>query len=197
MWEARDRERHYTSSKVMLWVALDRSVRLAEHLDRPDTRTWEQAREALRADILSRAWSPAIGAYAGAYGSDELDASVLLMPLVDFLPATDERMAATIRRVERDLGDGVLVRRWAGDPNGFLLCSYWLVECLAMLGESEGARRRFEQLTGMANDLGLLAEMADPRTGEQLGNFPQAFSHIGVINAAWRLAQVEGSAGLG
>ena len=128
------------------------------------------------------------GAYTGAFGSDELDASVLILPLVGFLPATDERMSATIEAVESRLGADGLVRRWAEDRSGFLICTYWLVECLAMAGQDERARSWFRSATGYANDLGLLAEEADGSTGELLGNMPQAFSHIGLINAAWRIA---------
>jgi GH15 family glucan-1,4-alpha-glucosidase len=193
MWEARDKERQYLTSKVMCWVALDRAVKLAarlgEYADARRVRGWEEARDEVREAILERGWSEEAGSYAGAFGSDQLDASVLLMPLVDFLPATDPRMWATIEAVERELtGDG-LVHRWKGDENGFLLCGYWLVECLARAGEVERATEHFERITSCANDLGLLSEMADAKSGEPLGNFPQAFSHVGLINAAWSLSQ--------
>jgi GH15 family glucan-1,4-alpha-glucosidase len=189
MWEARDALRHYTSSKVMCWVALDRAVALAHRLGpRADVAGWSQARDAVRVAVLERAWSERLGAYAGALGSDELDASVLLLPLVGFLPADDPRMAATVERIAADLADGGLVRRWEGDAGGFLLATYWLVECLAMAGEDQRARDLFDLATSRANDLGLLAEEADPVTGAPLGNAPQAFSHVGLINAAWRLA---------
>lgn len=118
-----------------------------------------------------------------------LDASVLLLPIVGFLPATDDRMWSTIEAVERELGDRALVRRWPSDPSGFLICTYWLVECLALGGQTERATQWFHRATGHANDLGLLSEEADPDSGDLLGNFPQAFSHVGLINAAWRIAQ--------
>jgi GH15 family glucan-1,4-alpha-glucosidase len=189
MWEARDAERHYTSSKVMCWVALDRAVALAPRLgSRARPQEWAQARDAVRAAVLDEAWSESSGAYAGAFGSDELDASVLLLPLVGFLDVRDPRMAATVELIEAKLGDEGLVRRWAADPGGFVLCTYWLVECLAMAGHDERARALFDLATSRANDLGLLAEEADPRSGAPLGNVPQAFSHVGLINAAWRLA---------
>jgi GH15 family glucan-1,4-alpha-glucosidase len=189
MWEARDAQRHYTSSKVMCWVALDRAVQLAPRLgDHADPARWAAARDEVRAAVLTQAWSEKTGAYCGAFGSDDLDASVLLLPLVGFLPATDERMWATIRAVERELGAGGLIRRWTDDPAGFLLCTYWLAECLAMAGHIERATAWFDRATSHGNDLGLLAEQADPSTGQLLGNFPQAFSHVGLINAAWRLA---------
>jgi GH15 family glucan-1,4-alpha-glucosidase len=190
MWEARDKERHYLSAKVMCWVALDRAVDLAPRLgEYSNVENWKTAREEVREAILERGWSEEAGAYAGAFGSDQLDASVLLMPLVDFLPATDPRMWATIETIERELARDGLVHRWAGDENGFLLCTYWLVECLARAGETERAVELFERTTSYANDLGLLAEEADAATGELWGNFPQAFSHMGLINAAWSLAE--------
>jgi len=190
MWEARDERRHYTSSKVMCWVALDRAVDLAPRLgSAADPKAWSKARDAVRDAILDQAWSEKAGAYTGAFGSDDLDASVLMLPLVGFLPADDQRMRATVEAIERELGDGSLVRRWPSDRSGFLICTYWLVECLALAGLRDRARSWFSKATGHANDLGLLAEEADPRTGELLGNFPQAFSHVGLINAAWRLGQ--------
>ncbi len=190
MWEARDQQRQYVSSKVMCWVALDRAIRLAPllgdgvHLDR-----WEDARERVRAAVLAKGWSDQAGAYAGAFGSDDLDASVLLLPLVRFLPADDERMWATIEAIERELGDIGLVRRWPEDPMGFLICTFWLVECLAMGGEVARAEVWFDRAISYANDLGLLSEEADPDRKELLGNYPQAFSHVGLINAAWRLTE--------
>lgn len=190
MWEARDAERHYTSSKVMCWVALDRAIQLAPRLgDGAQPERWAAARAEVRAAILDRAWSEKTQAYCGAFDSDELDASVLILPLVGFLPATDERMRATIEGIADRLGAGGLIRRWAEDPSGFLLCNFWLAECLALAGESDRARSWFDTAARHANDLGLLSEEVDPHTGELLGNFPQAFSHVGLINAAWRLDQ--------
>ncbi len=190
MWEARDAVRPYLSSKVMCWVALNRAIELAPRLgEHADTKRWETAREEVREAILERGWSEEAGAYTGAFGSDQLDASVLLMPLMDFLPATDPRMWSTIETIERELAGDGLVHRWDGDENGFLICTYWLVECLARAGERERAVELFDRTTSYANDLGLLAEEADAATGELWGNFPQAFSHVGLINAAWSLAE--------
>jgi len=190
MWEARDEQRQYVSSKVMCWVSLDRAVRLAPLLgDGVELKRWEEARERVRVAVLSKAWSERAGAYTGAFGSDDLDASVLLLPLVRFLPARDDRMWATINAVERELGDIGLVRRWPDDPMGFLICTYWLVECLALGGELARAEEWFERASAYANDLGLLAEEADPDRKELLGNYPQAFSHVGLVNAAWRLTE--------
>jgi len=194
MWEARDARRHYVSSKVMCWVALNRALQLADRLgERADPEAWSKARDAVRAAVLAQAWSDEAGAYTGAFGSDDLDASVLLLPIVGFLPADDERMLATIEAVERELGAGGLVRRWPSDRSGFLICTYWLVECLSLAGQHERATAWFAGATAHANDLGLLSEEADPTSGELLGNYPQAFSHVGLINAAWRLGQAETS----
>jgi len=191
IWEARDAERHYLSAKLMCWVALDRAVRLAARLGAAaDPTAWAAARDAVSAAILSRGWSEKAGAYTGAFDSDDLDASALLMPLVGFLPATDERMLATIEAVERELGAGGLIRRWPGDHSGFLICTYWLVECLAMAGRVDRAETWFGSATAYANDLGLLAEEADPASGDLLGNYPQTFSHVGLVNAAWRLSEL-------
>ncbi len=188
MWEARDRQRHYVSSKVLCWVALDRAIGLAPRLGAgADLARWDLARQRIREAVLTKAWSEKAGAYAGTFASDQLDASVLLLPLVGFLAADDPRMWATIEAIERELGDTGLVRRWPEDPMGFLICTYWLSECLAAAGEVERAEAWFERATACANDLGLLAEEADPERMELLGNFPQAFSHVGLINAAWRL----------
>ncbi|MER7890142.1 glycoside hydrolase family 15 protein [Micromonospora sp. NPDC094482] len=192
MWEARDAERHYVSSKVQCWTALDRAVRFGSRLgSQEDIARWTTARDEVRRAVLSRGWSERVGAYTGAFDSDDLDASVLLMPLVGFLPATDPRMRSTIRMVEEQLSHQGLLRRWEGDPAGFVICSFWLISCLALAGERDRAGQLFERLTAQANDLGLLAEQIDPRSGEQLGNFPQAFSHIGLINAAGDLTDLD------
>ncbi|HEV2062276.1 MAG TPA: glycoside hydrolase family 15 protein, partial [Solirubrobacteraceae bacterium] len=194
IWEGREGTRDYTTSKLMCWVALDRGVKLAGWLgaeDRVDR--WGDERDAVHAALLEEGWSDAAGAYSGAFGSDHLDAGVLLMPILGFLPADAERMRATIDAIERDLAHDGLVQRWtaAGDEGAFVICSYWLVTCRAMLGETERARELFEHVTSHANDVGLLAEEIDVRDGELLGNFPQALSHIGLINAAWAIAQAE------
>ncbi len=190
MWEARDRQRQYVSSKVMCWVALDRAVSLADRLGAGvDPARWVVARDEIRAAVLEQAWSPTAGAYTGAFASDDLDASVLLLPLVGFLPADDPRMRATIDVIERQLGTGGLVRRWQDDESGFLICTFWLAECLAMAGEIDRAETWFTSAAGYANDLGLMSEEAVPGGGALLGNFPQAFSHVGLINAAWRITE--------
>jgi GH15 family glucan-1,4-alpha-glucosidase len=188
VWETRDNDRHYVSSKVGCWLALDRAVKMAPRLGEGiDVGPWARARDDIRDAVLKYGWSDRAGAFTGAFGSDELDSSVLAMPLVGFLPATDERMRATVRAIECELTTDGLVRRWAEDPAGFVLCSFWLVSCLAQAGERDRATQLFERTAARANDLGLFAEQIDPTTGEHLGNTPQALSHIGLINAAWRL----------
>ncbi|MGI5522136.1 glycoside hydrolase family 15 protein [Micromonospora sp. CA-259024] len=192
MWEERGIERHHVSSKVQCWVALDRAVRFGELLGKPqEVARWAAARDEVRATVLERGWSDRVQSYTGSFESDELDASVLVMPLVGFLRADDPRMRATVRAVERQLSHDGLLRRWDGDPAAFVICSFWLVGCLALAGERSRAHDLFRALAARVNDLGLFAEQIDPLTGEQLGNFPQAFSHIGLINAAGVLTDVE------
>ena len=199
MWEMRGEPQHHLSSKVMCWVALDRAIRLAPKLgEHARADAWTQERDRIREEILRRGWSERRGAYAQAFESDELDAAALLMPLVGFLPATDARMHATIDAIAEELTEGGLVLRYRnsdgvnadglrGEEGTFVLCSFWLVSCLALAGEVDRAQALFDQLTGYASDLGLLGEEVDTRTGEQLGNYPQAFSHIGLIVAASHL----------
>jgi GH15 family glucan-1,4-alpha-glucosidase len=155
--------------------------------------------------VLSRGWSARRGAFAQAFDSDELDAAALLMPILGFIPATDPRMRATIEAIARDLTEDGLVLRYrnreglnadglTGEEGTFVICSFWLVSCLAMAGEVDRAEALFARLAGYANDLGLLAEEIGARTGEQLGNFPQAFSHIGLIRAAADIDRARGRA---
>jgi GH15 family glucan-1,4-alpha-glucosidase len=206
MWEMRGEPRHHLSSKVLCWTALDRAVQLAPQLDSfAKLEEWARERDAIRAAILERGWSEKRQAYAQSFDSDELDAAALLMPLVGFLPATDERMRSTIEAIARDLTEGGLVLRYrneeglnadglVGEEGTFVICSFWLVSCLATAGEVERAEELFAQLSGYANDLGLLAEEIDTEHGEQLGNFPQAFSHIGLIKAAYEIDKARGPA---
>jgi GH15 family glucan-1,4-alpha-glucosidase len=201
MWEMRGEPRHHLSSKVLCWTALDRAVKLAAQLGtHAHTEAWAEQRDLIRKAIFERGWSEKHGAYAQSFDSDELDAGVLLMPLVGFLEATDERMRATIEAIARELTEDGLVLRYAneeglnadgltGEEGTFVICSFWLASCLALAGEIERAEALFDQLVGYANDLGLLAEEVDTASGELLGNFPQAFSHIGLINAAWKIDQ--------
>src|SRR3954451_9273300 len=206
MWEMRGEPRHHLSSKVLCWVALDRAVKLAPVLGSfAKEREWATARDEIRAAILERGWSERRQAYAQSFDSDDLDAAQLLMPIVGFLPATDERMRSTIEAIARDLTEDGLVLRYrneeglnadglVGEEGTFVICSFWLVSCLAKAGEVDRAEQLFDQLAGYANDLGLLAEEIDTASGEQLGNFPQAFSHIGLITAAYEIDKARGLA---
>jgi GH15 family glucan-1,4-alpha-glucosidase len=206
IWEMRGEPLHHLSSKVMCWVALDRAVKLARRLgEHAKTEEWSAARDAVREAILTRGWSEKRQAFAQAFDSDELDAAVLLMPIYGFLPATDPRMRSTIDAVARDLTEDGLVLRYrnqegenadglSGEEGTFVICSFWLVDCLAKAGEVERAEALYAQLAGYANDLGLLAEEIDTATGEQLGNFPQAYSHIGLITAGYEIDKAKGLA---
>ena len=204
MWEMRGEPRHHLSSKVLCWVALDRAVQLAPQLgDFAKVEPWAEERDRIRAAILERGWSERSQAYAQSFESDELDAAQLLMPVYGFLPATDERMRSTIEAIARELAEDGLVLRYrndeglnadglTGEEGTFVICSFWLVSCLAQAGEIDRAQDLFDRLVGCANDLGLLAEEIDTAKGELLGNFPQAFSHIGLINAAADLDAARG-----
>jgi GH15 family glucan-1,4-alpha-glucosidase len=201
IWEARGPQRHYTYSKVMAWVVFDRGVRLAERfeLDAPVER-WKQVRDEIHAEVCERGYDSERRTFTQYYGSKELDASVLNIPLVGFLPGADERVTGTIDAVSRELGRDGFVSRYstaetddglAGDEGQFLACSFWLVNALAMNGRVDDARSLFERLVGLANDLGLLAEEYDVARRRQVGNFPQAFSHLTLILAAGAIATAE------
>jgi alpha,alpha-trehalase len=206
IWEMRGEPRHHLSSKVMCWVALDRAVKLAPQLGMHAMEAeWAAARDEIHDAILTRGWSEARQAYAQSFDTDELDGAALLMPIYGFLPATDPRMRSTIEAIARDLTDDGLVLRYraqeglnadglTGEEGTFVICSFWLVSCLAQAGEVERAERLFAQLAGYANDLGLLGEEIDTANGEQLGNFPQAYSHIGLITAAYEIDKARGRA---
>jgi GH15 family glucan-1,4-alpha-glucosidase len=193
MWESRDKPRRYTSAKVVCWVALDAAVELADDLgaqDRVDR--WKRVAAEIHAAVLDQAWCEAKGVLAGAFGSDELDVSILLLPLLGFLPATHPKMRATIEAVRRELSDGWLVYRWKGDTNPFVIASFWLIECVALLGQVDDAREGFEEMLTYAGPTGLFSEEIVPATRQMVGNLPQAFSHVGLINAAWRLSETSG-----
>jgi GH15 family glucan-1,4-alpha-glucosidase len=204
IWEARGPQRHYTYSKVMAWVVFDRAVRLAERfeLEAPLER-WRQVRDEIHAEVCERGYDRERRTFTQYYGSKELDASVLNIPLVGFLPGTDERVTGTIDAVWKELGRDGFVSRYStaetddglpGDEGQFLACSFWLVNALARNGRVEEARALFERLTGLANDLGLLAEEYDVARGRQVGNFPQAFSHLTLILAASAISVAEAEA---
>jgi GH15 family glucan-1,4-alpha-glucosidase len=172
---------------------------MAELLDAKDrVDTWTATREEIRTTILEQGWSEEAGAFTQSFGSTALDASNLMMPIVGFLPASHERMRATIEATARHLTDerGLVYRYLAedglpGEEGTFLLCTFWLAQAWALAGEVAKAREVFERAVSYVNDVGLLAEEVEPATGDLLGNFPQAFSHIGLINAAWAITEAE------
>lgn len=200
IWEIRDEPRQYVHSKLMCWVALDRAVRLADLLDSRDrVEAWSGARDRIAKAILERGWNDRLGAFTQTFEGEALDASALLLPLVGFLPPTDPRVLGTIRAIEAHLTDrqGLVYRYKAddglpGEEGTFLLCSFWLAQAQALAGQKEKALATCTLAASFANDVGLLSEQVDPETGESLGNFPQAFSHIGLVNAAWALVSAGG-----
>jgi GH15 family glucan-1,4-alpha-glucosidase len=202
IWEVRGEPRDFLYSKLMCWVALDRAVAMAAMIGAEDrVQGWTETRDEIRHAIETKGWSDRSGAFAQYFGGDGLDASNLMMPIVGFLPADDRRMIDTIEATEERLTDERgLVYRYrteggvdglAGEEGTFLLCTFWLAEALARAGKVDRARAVFERAVAFANDVGLLAEEVDESSGELLGNFPQAFSHIGLINAAWAISQAE------
>ncbi len=204
IWEVRGPRRHFTHSKVMAWVAADRAVKSAERfgLRGPDER-WRNLRDAIRADVLANGFNRARGVFVQHYGSDLLDASLLMMPLVGFLPVSDPRMAATIEAIGRELtSDGLICRYQTqtgvdGLPPGegaFLACTAWYADNLTLLGRLDEARAVFARLLALRNDVGLLSEEYDAERGQLVGNFPQAFSHVALINTAHNLSLVRGPA---
>jgi GH15 family glucan-1,4-alpha-glucosidase len=204
IWESRGPRRHYTYSKVMAWVVFDRAVRLAEQfgLDAPVER-WRQLRDDIHREVCDRGYDASRGTFTQYYGSAALDASVLNIPLVGFLPGADPRVSGTIDAVWRELGRDGFVSRYstsetndglAGDEGQFLACSFWLVNALARNGRVPEARDLFERLAALTNDLGLLSEEYDVGRGRQVGNFPQAFSHLTLIGAAYAITQAEAGA---
>lgn len=200
IWEVRGSPRHYLYSKLMCWVAVDRAIAMADLLGAEKKRVnfWRRTRAEIRATILERGWNEKIGSFTQAFDGEELDASNLMMPIVGFLSADHPRMRATIEATAERLTDGHgLVYRYRapdgleGEEGTFLLCTFWLAEAWALAGEVGRARDVFERAVGFCNDVGLLAEEVDPGTGALLGNFPQAFSHIGLVNAAWAISRAE------
>ncbi|MGA7327377.1 MAG: glycoside hydrolase family 15 protein [Rhodomicrobium sp.] len=197
MWEVRGPRQHFTHSKVMAWVAFDRAIKLAENFGfAGPVEQWKALREDIHDEVCAKAYNAERGAFVQHYGASTLDAGVLMMPLVGFLPITDRRMSSTVAAIERDLTvDGFVLRYDTGSgqdglPPGegaFLACSFWLADCLLMLGRTGDARRLFRRLAGLCNDVGLLAEEYDPRAQRLTGNFPQAFSHIALVNTAHNL----------
>jgi GH15 family glucan-1,4-alpha-glucosidase len=205
IWEMRGPRRHFTHSKMMAWVAADRAVKAVERFDRdgPVDR-WRRLRDDIKAQVCERGWDPVRQTFTQFYGSRELDAALLMMPLVGFLPAKDERVRNTVAAIERDLCEDGFVHRYSqfdsdvdGLPPGegaFLACTFWLADNYALAGREADARRTFERLLSLRNDVGLLAEEYDVAAGRQVGNFPQAFSHVPLINTARNLSLSGGPA---
>ncbi|MFI8951263.1 glycoside hydrolase family 15 protein [Streptomyces sp. NPDC053750] len=206
LWEVRGGRRQFVHSKVMTWVALDRAVRtLEEHpeLSGGDPHGWRALRDEVHREVCEQGYDPERNTFTQSYGSRELDASLLLIPRVGFLPPDDPRVVGTVDAIGEELTRGGLVRRYSteGDPvdglpggeGTFLVCSFWYADALHATGRTKEARELFERLAGLANDVGLLAEEYDPVAGRQLGNFPQAFSHIGLVNTALALFGDEGA----
>ena len=191
IWEIRGGQKHYVYTKAWCHAGLKRAVKIAEaagHED--DVPPWKAAMKQIKEEVLREGWNAKRGSFVMHYGSEFLDAATLMLPLIGFLPANDEKMRATIEAVRRELSEGALVYRYKaedgleGEEGAFVLCGFWLVACLARLGMVEEATKNFDELLGHANHLGLYPEEVDPKTGVALGNFPQAFSHMGLILAA-------------
>jgi GH15 family glucan-1,4-alpha-glucosidase len=204
IWEVRGGRRNFTHSRLMAWVAFDRGIKAVEDygLSGPAER-WRDVAQAIRDDILANGWSEKRNSFTQFYGGEALDASLLLIPLVGFLPPDDPRVVATVEAIQHELVEDGLVLRYRpektadgvrGGEGTFLVCSFWLADALAMMGRLGEAEKLFERLLSMRNDLGLLAEEYDPRARRQLGNFPQAFSHVGLVNTAHNLASARGPA---
>jgi GH15 family glucan-1,4-alpha-glucosidase len=204
IWEVRGPRRHFTHSKVMAWVAFDRAVKAVERYDLEGSiDRWRLLRDEIHDQVCRRGFDEQRNTFTQYYGSPELDASLLMIPLVGFLPASDRRVVGTVRAIEQDLMWNGLVRRYRpredvdGLPGGegaFVACTFWLADNYALQGRHDEARQLFERLLGLANELGLLSEQYDPTAGRQLGNFPQAFSHVMLINTARNLARAHGPA---
>ncbi len=199
IWEIRGEPGHFLYSKLMCWVALDRAIKLADHIDASGrVPRWTVACDEIRRAILEQGWSDRAGAFTQSFGSDELDASNLMIPIVGFLPPTDPQVLSTIEAIAARLTDehGLVYRYRAadgleGEEGTFLLCTFWLAQSLALAGRVAQAKKTLSRAASFANDVGLLAEEVDFGSGELLGNFPQAFSHIGLINAAWAISEAE------
>ena len=204
IWEMRSGAKHFTHSKLMAWVAYDRAVKSVEDFGLwGPVEDWKAEREKIRAEILRNGWSDKRQSFVQTYGGEALDAALLMMPTVGFLPADDPRVVSTVEAIQRDLTEDGLLLRYrtdetedgvAGSEGTFLVCSFWLADALSMIGRIDEAEELFERLLSLRNDLGLLAEEYDPRAKRQLGNFPQAFSHVGLVNTANNLISAAGPA---
>ncbi|MFB6350418.1 MAG: glycoside hydrolase family 15 protein, partial [Bradymonadaceae bacterium] len=196
IWEIRGDPKHFVYSKLMCWVALDRAIDMADLLGAPEkVDRWVEERQHIREAILEQGWDEEVGAFTQTFEGDALDASNLMIPIVEFLPGDDERVLATLDATEQRLTDGGLVYRYRtedgleGEEGTFLLCTFWLAHARALAGQVDRAAEICSRGAAYLNDVGLLSEEVDAETGELLGNFPQAFSHMGLVNAAWAIDQ--------
>jgi GH15 family glucan-1,4-alpha-glucosidase len=200
IWEVRGPRRHFTHSKVMAWVAVDRAVRTIEDFGvKGPVKRWKELRDRIHEQVCAKGYNADVGAFTQYYGSDALDASLLMMPLVGFLPPDDDRVRSTIEVIERGLTEDGFVLRYrtqdtgavdglTGHEGAFLACSFWMADCLYLIGRYDDAHAMLDRLINLRNDLGLLAEEYDVQAGRQVGNFPQAFSHVSLVNAAYNLS---------
>ncbi len=200
IWEVRGPRRHFTHSKMMAWVAVDRAIKMVDECgEQGPVEDWKILRDTIHEQVCTEGFNSHVGAFTQYYGSDALDASLLMMPLVGFLPATDARVRSTIEAIERDLTEDGFVLRYratdahdvdglSGHEGAFLACSFWLADCLHLIGRHDDARALLNRLIGLSNEIGLLAEEYDAVAKRQLGNFPQAFSHVSLVNAAYKLS---------
>ena len=202
IWEVRGGRKQFTHSKMMAWLAFDRAVKLAESCNCPaeeHLERWRETRDEIHREVCERGYNAKKNAFTQVYGSEELDASLLMMPLTDFLPIEDERVVGTIEAIQRELMWEGLVLRYRPEESGvdglpggegvFLPCSFWLADCLHLMGRTEEARDLFQRLLDLRNDLGLLSEEYHPKAKRQLGNFPQAFTHVALVNTARILSE--------
>jgi GH15 family glucan-1,4-alpha-glucosidase len=198
IWEVRGGRRHFVYSKVMAWVALDRAIKHYEKHDGPgDVKRWRKNRDKLHAEICKKGFNKRLNSFTQSYGSTNLDASCLRLALVGFLPPDDPRIIGTIDAIQKHLMKNGLVQRYnttktadglSGGEGAFLACSLWLVVCLWLIDRKDESRQLFERLLSLANDVGLLSEEYDAKSGRMLGNFPQALSHIALVHAAFTLS---------
>jgi GH15 family glucan-1,4-alpha-glucosidase len=201
MWEVRGGPQHFTYSKVMAWVAIDRSIKSAKEFGTDHiVDRWRALRQQIREEVCEKGFDTELGSFVQAYGSKLLDASTLMIPMVGFLPPSDPRVRGTVEQIEkRLLVDGLVLRYDSeetddGLPGGegaFLACSFWLADNYILQGRHDDARKMFMRLLALCNDVGLLAEEYDPRAKRQVGNFPQAFSHVALVDTAFNLGRTE------
>jgi GH15 family glucan-1,4-alpha-glucosidase len=204
IWEVRGPRRPFTHSRMMAWVAMDRAVKAIERFGREGRADkWRELRDTIHEQVCREGFNAELGAFVQYYGSQKLDASLLMMPLVGFLPASDPRVRGTVAAIERHLVKDGFVHRYESDPSveglppgegAFLPCTFWLADNYALMGRDADAQQTFERLLALCNDVGLLSEEYDPHAKRLIGNFPQAFSHVALINAAMNLTHAEGPA---